>query len=253
MPPIYSYNPYSNRVHPNSPLNMAVRELPAIDPPPGGWKILPEPESDPDYPGVIFVEVNKLKPGLSYSKLRRELRFLGSNPSRRIVVQLNSKNVSDFIIEPLQNLEKTLSEGKRNPYRENPPRLTGKLAVYTPLVEVFDELQNKGLNVFNSWDDAVNYASEDSQSPKDSWSDMVIDGEVKPNPEAVKALIDELSNKNIPTAILLSEKDKAFNKLVDAKFPKSSLKPAPPEQYTTYLNTGDETVLNNEVSYSSIA
>ena len=219
MTRIYDYNPYS-KPHPNSPLNMAGKRFPAIAPPESGWEILSEPESDKDYPYVIFVELDSsiLEKGLSYNKLRRDLKFLASDPSRNIVIEINDTDINDRIVKMLTDLHKVLSKGKRNPYRITPPILTGKLAIYmtSDTNTLYDKLQNKGLKVFKDWDETLSYISEDLEPQKDKWVEWLDDsGKVKPNPEAVKKLIDELSNKNTPAREPLSEKDIAFNKLID--------------------------------------
>ena len=215
MTRIYDYNPYS-KPHPNSPLNMRTSKLPAIDPPDQGWEVLKEPIWDPDYPGVIFLEVDSETKKLSLGRLGRDLKFLGSNPKRpgrKVLIELHGETISKSLLKILKTLNNKLLQEKQSPYKEN-QKISGKLAIYTSSENLFSELQRQGLYVFHEWDDAIAFAA-DAQTTKDRWDGIVVNGEVKPSPEAVKNLIDELSNKNTPAREPLSKKDIAFNKLID--------------------------------------
>ena len=165
MRPVCDYSPYINKT-PSILWDFGnkARTLPAIAPPEGDWEILNEPVNDPDYQGLIFIEIGEdladLKSGRNFNKLKRDFNFLKEKSLRKIVVELPDKEISENIIRLLQELNKTLSQEKVNPYKREPEMTTGKLSIFYPSDSInVTKLQNRGLHVFNSWDDAADFAS----------------------------------------------------------------------------------------------
>ena len=109
----------------------------AIVPPDGGWQILPEPTADPNYPGVIFIkfEPNHTKMNSEFEKLQADIRFLYSNRSRKIVIEIPNETLSNHVLELLKELKKELEIGQIDPYsmaEKDPPIKKGRLILICP-------------------------------------------------------------------------------------------------------------------------
>ena len=145
--------------------NLPGRKLPPIEAPVGGYEVIPPPITDQDFPRVMFVQIDKDINGRGLWALKRDLDHVSNRPfssPRKVVIEFSDDvELSDGLIKILQKTNSKLTEPLPNPYRSNPPTLSGKLAIYCPSEEKTECLRQNNLRAFSDIDKAAAYVTSE--------------------------------------------------------------------------------------------